>query len=944
MYFKSLFVILLAILFLLSASKCQNNFIMQETPYGWIRAGTYPQDYEMRIDTTVRHDGHSSALIKFTGDKPKGFGTLMQAFKADDFRGKRIMMSGWMKTEYANNAQFWMRIDGQNGETMGFDNMQDRPIRGSTDWQKYEIILDVSEAALNIAFGVLLTKGGQAWVDDLQFEVVSQDISSTNMLSHNVSNNRKNRLSNKNYPGKPINLNFEHRSGNLIADINPNGWIKTESHPQHYEARADTTVKKSGYSSTYLKFIGNEFESYGSLMKMTGAVDYRGKRLKMSAYIRSENTKQAQLWMTITGKHRKGMRYDNVRNHPVRESTDWQRYEIILDIPNTAESIAFGISLRNGGQVWVDDTQFQILPPLWRTWWAFGVYFLAFLVLFYFAWRIRLGQLRLKHSLEIKQIEAENLHKVDQIKCQFFTNMSHEFRTPLTLILGPLEEMLAKAKDSKTIIDLKLMRRNARHLLRLINQILDLGKLESGRMQLQTRLQNMVEISNRCIQAFESQARLKGIKLLFDSASDNISAYVDADKIEDIICNLMSNALKVTPRGGAIQVWIDHPMETSNCVRITIADSGPGIPPDKLEKIFDRFYQVDESRTRKYEGTGIGLALTKELVELHHGHISVSSEPGRGATFVVDLPLGRAHLSPEEIKDETDDKLAGVSEPTDFTETPETTEQPVARERSLSESVIEMARTSAPLLLIVEDNPDMQHYIRDILQSDYTIILAQDGQDGLDKAIETIPDLIISDVMMPTLDGYALCDTLKTDERTSHIPIILLTARASEKSKITGYDIGADGYVIKPFHRKELVARVKNLIINRQKLKERFRQEITVEPEHLPVTSSDARFLERAVNIVEEHLTDPEFSVEYFVHQVGLSHTQCNRKLRGLLNMSAVEFIRSIRLKRGARLLQEKFGSVAQVAYEVGFNNPSYFAECFRKQFGVSPSEYQKKE
>ncbi len=390
--------------------------------------------------------------------------------------------------------------------------------------------------------------------------------------------------------------------------------------------------------------------------------------------------------------------------------------------------------------------------------------------------------------------------------------------------------------------------------------------------------------------------------------------------------NLLSNAFKFTPQNGRICVHVKRDrLERQETAKITVSDTGVGISPDQLAHIFDRFYQVDGSPTRKIEGAGIGLALTKELVELHHGTIHVQSSEHQGSEFVVQLPLGRAHLREEEIVQGTIEE--SIFEPMQV----QVADDPAQKSTSAS---------GKPLVLIVEDNRDVRFYIHDLLSKRYAVREARDGYDGLQAAIKKTPDLIISDVMMPEMDGYELCQKLKTDERTSHIPVILLTARAAEADKLSGLEIGADDYIIKPFSAQELKVRVKNLIEQRQRLRELFSRKLSVDPSQVTVTSMDRQFLQRAIALVEEHMTDPEFGVEFFAHHIGLSRMHLHRKLKALTGQSPSQFVLILRLKRAAQLLSQRAGTVTEIAYEVGFQNPSNFSARFRRQFGVSPSEY----
>jgi signal transduction histidine kinase/ligand-binding sensor domain-containing protein/DNA-binding response OmpR family regulator len=588
-----------------------------------------------------------------------------------------------------------------------------------------------------------------------------------------------------------------------------------------------------------------------------------------------------------------------------------------------------------------------ILPPPWKTWWAYTLYFLLFIGLIV-AWRrYDLKRLRLKQQLEIEHIESGKLKELDSLKSKFFANISHEFRTPLTLILSPLEALLSKTSDPKSKQDLNIMQRNALRLQQLINQLLNLSKLESGQMKLQARKVNFVKLVNGYVQSFESLAKQKQIELVFHADKTEIPLYIDQEKLEKILYNLLSNAFKFTPEGGKIEVSVskkstfDNRQSTIDNVIISISDSGPGIPPDKLSHIFDRFYQVDDSSSRTHEGMGIGLALTKELVALHHGSISVESEEGHGTTFTMQLPVGKEHLKEEEILSR-DKSTADIDQAYEELIVGEEIDHgPIKHQPNIQ------YQDSKPIILVVEDNTDLRDYIRGFLDESYQVMESGDGEAGLQQAIETVPDLIISDVMMPKMDGYQLCQKLKTDERTSHIPLILLTARAGTENRIEGLETGADDFITKPFDPHELTIRIKNLIDQRHRLRERFLKNADtiglsrlMELPDSGIASTDQKFLKKAIGIVEKHLDDYEFSVEHLVRSMAVSQMQLYRKLKALVNLSANEFIRSIRLSHAAKLIKQKSGNIAQIAYAVGFNNPSYFAECFKKQFGVLPSEY----
>jgi len=572
-----------------------------------------------------------------------------------------------------------------------------------------------------------------------------------------------------------------------------------------------------------------------------------------------------------------------------------------------------------------------------------------------------LKEQKLTHDLELKKVESDQLKELDKMKSRFFANISHEFRTPLTLILGPLENLRSYLQDAEPEKDLDMIQRNARRLQNLINQLLSLSKLESGKMKLKIKEEDIVSLSKGYAQSFESLAKQKNIKLEFKSDWENIPAYLDKDKYEKILYNLISNAFKFTdagetisinvsalPNKGKVQPVTSNQQPATDFVTITVSDTGKGISGDKIPHIFDRFYQADDTDRNYQEGTGIGLALTKELVDLHHGTISVESELNKGTKFKVELPVGKEHFQPEdfvsvdELEENEGDPLAIVKQvrfPEVFTE-PEDNNERIEEEIFTEEDV-------KPLLLLVEDNEDMRYYIRSNISNEFRLTEAEDGEQAYAKAIEKVPDLIISDVMMPKMDGMELCRKLKTDERTSHIPVILLTAKASMEDRLEGLETGADDFLTKPFDQQELIVRVKNLILQRKKLQEKFKQNAKqlglAQVLNLPVSglnSIDQKFLNKAFEIVSKHMEDEEFTAENFRNEIAMSKTQLHRKLTSLLGQSASVFIRSIKLKKAAELLKSKAGNVTEIALQFGFSNPSYFSKCFKDEFGVNPSDY----
>ena len=543
----------------------------------------------------------------------------------------------------------------------------------------------------------------------------------------------------------------------------------------------------------------------------------------------------------------------------------------------------------------------------------------------------KLQQLNFKRIKETERarLETIKLQELDRLKANFFTNLSHEFRTPLTLILGPAEKISSQT-SSNVIKDSEVIKRNSQRLLQLVNQLLDLSRLEAGKMKLEVSEQNIIQLLKGSFLSFASLAERKKITFKFNTSVENLNIYIDEDKVEKVIDNLLSNAFKFTPAGGRVELKVSKNVEYVN---ISIEDTGIGIPKEKISKIFDRFYQVDGTHKREYEGTGIGLALSKELIELHKGKIVVGSVEGKGTTITISMPLGKKYYTAEEIcKPVKNEKTNSdfISESILFEET--------WNEKFNVNAIIE---TEKPLLLLVEDNSDVRTYIRENLEKEYTILEAVNGEEGQKKSIEQIPDLIISDVMMPKMDGFELCEKLKTDERTSHIPVILLTAKATSKDKITGYETGADDYIMKPFDVKELRVRVKNLIDQRKKLREHFLQEGIFSLDSKDITSIDRKFFERAIKIINEHLSDLSFGVESFASELSIGRTTLYKKLIAIVGEPPSDFIKRIRLSKANELIKIKSGNISEIALEVGFNNPAYFSECFKKQFGVTPSKYQ---
>jgi signal transduction histidine kinase/AraC-like DNA-binding protein len=555
--------------------------------------------------------------------------------------------------------------------------------------------------------------------------------------------------------------------------------------------------------------------------------------------------------------------------------------------------------------------------------------------------RMRLG-LEDKIKERTAELEQKNLQimEMDQMKTRFFSNVSHEFRTPLTLIIGPLEDILSKEElTEKNRVTMERMHRNAVRLLGLINQLLDLSKLDAGSMRLELSESDILRFSRLIISSFQPLADRKNIHYEVSIPAKEYITYFDHDKLEKILTNLLSNAFKYTPDEGEIECQIKIASRGKNndldFMNIRISDSGPGIPLEMVDKIFDRFYQVEGSWQHSSGGTGIGLSLTRELVGLQHGQIKVESAEGKGSTFTIIFPLGKEHLDKHEfqIGEKEDLEDAGIANAVLVSGSYEN--------RQTEDGGMEEQNGKAKIL-VVEDSEDVRAHLLDNLEDQFTMLEAVDGEEGLSLATETIPDIIITDLMMPKMDGVELCKRLKSDERTSHIPVIMLTAKATVESRIEGLETGADAYMTKPFNMQELQTRLKSLIEQRKKLRERFSKETDLGPSDIAVTSVDEKFLNKAIQIIEQNLGDCDFDVTAMTGEIGMSRMQLFRKLKALTNQTPSEFIRTIRLKRAAQLLKKNFGNVAEITYEVGFNNLSYFAKCFRELYGVSPSEYAK--
>lgn len=579
---------------------------------------------------------------------------------------------------------------------------------------------------------------------------------------------------------------------------------------------------------------------------------------------------------------------------------------------------------------------FYVVHPIWAQPWFILIIlsFLSIIVFFIY---------HLYHRNKI-------IEEISETKVRLFANISHELRTPLTLIIGPLLKVIESPSLSADLRKpLDIVNRNSHRLLRLVNQVLDFRKLESGQFKFEPKKDDIINFLKEEMLTFTEFAESKKIKLEFDSTMNKLEMWFDHDKIEKIIYNLLSNALKFTLASGSvcikvtrseigkvksINLGLQKPVTFLSWLQIVVKDSGIGIPSENIGKIFDRFYQVRDHIKTAVGGTGIGLSVVKEMVEIHGGEINVESSEGVGTSFTVKIPI----INEICFNNNTSIEITDFSELTKFKyldlNNDEVENINISKNNFINKSKI----------MIVEDHNEMREYIKEELISDYEIMEAVNGEDALDKAPTFGPEIIISDIMMPKMNGIEFCKAIKSDERTSHIAVILLTARSSHENKMEGLEMGADDYIVKPFYGKELKSKIHNILETRKKLRAKFDKYFEVEPSKIEITSVDQIFMKKAIEIIEKHIDDSDFNVETFSKLVGMSRVSLYNKLKSLTNHSVQEFIFIIRLKRAAQLLKESGMTITEIAYSVGFKDPSHFSKLFKKQFGVSPKFYNTQE
>lgn len=576
-----------------------------------------------------------------------------------------------------------------------------------------------------------------------------------------------------------------------------------------------------------------------------------------------------------------------------------------------------------------------IKPAPWKTWWAYTIYLIFTFGLVYWISLIIQSKSRLKDKLELEYLSNKKNEELNQAKLQFFTNISHEFRTPLTLIIVPVQKILQNySGDNETYKKLRIIESSTNHLLRLINRLMDFRKLESNQFKLEAAEGNIVKFLREIFLSFSEFAKDKNYTYKFTTEQNKIFVYYDRYKLERVFMNLISNAFRYTHEGGSISVNVSQDDEH---VIIEVKDSGVGIDEKYLDKIFDRFFEIAIHKDAKGDytkGTGIGLSIAKNIVKLHHGDISVKNILPKGALFIVKLKKGKSHLKPEEIEQNfkvSDD----VSQYVTQIDVPKTKQSNNIEELLL----IEKEYT----ILIVEDNIELRSFIKEILKDTYNVIEAENGKIALEKALNHLPDLIISDVVMPEMVGTELCSKIKTTMATSHIPVILLTSRTSLVYKFEGLESGADDYISKPFNLKEFQLKIKNLLDSKKRYKEKFSSSQDLKSLEVSLTSMDQKLLRKALQIVQDNISNDNFNISQFSEELGVSRSLLFTKIKAWANTTPNNFIQEIRLNYAKKLLELDKFTVDEISSKVGFKRTKYFSKCFKKKYYVAPTEYAKK-
>ena len=601
----------------------------------------------------------------------------------------------------------------------------------------------------------------------------------------------------------------------------------------------------------------------------------------------------------------------------------------------------FTVKACNADGIWdTDGTSIKVivLPPFWKTWWAFVIYVFIITVLLYLTREYSVSRANLENKALVERIKREKDAEINNLKIKFFINISHEIRTPLSLIIAPLEKLLASVESTPQVKKhLEIMHGNAQRLLNLINQLLDFRKIETGNLHLNIAPYDINEVIDEIKQAFDENASRKNIEFTVESNAKGLNLWFDPDSFEKIMFNLLGNAFKFTPQNGIIKIIINHLAGENKC-EIIVLDNGIGVPADKLEKLFDRFYQVETKNFLKQEtvGSGIGLSIVKNLVELHKGDIAVESVPGEFTLFRMTFKTGRKHL-------EHNNNITISDHPVPFSVNFQASIQGLDVVESPESTTVQTPK-GLSRILIVEDNPEIRYYLRQSLHPNYEIIEAADGKIGYKQAMQFIPDLIITDVMMPEMDGIELCSKLKNEMLTRHIPIIILSAKSSIEDTLEGLGTGADDYVPKPYNEQILLAKIKTLLANRQKLVEIYKHQQFNQShnEEFEALNFDDPFVNRIVEFIKANLSDVELTNEKIELHFKTNKMQLYRKLKAVTGWSVNTLIREIRIREATRLLTTSEMNISEVAYKLGFSDPLYFSRYFKKEVGIAPQQYRK--
>lgn len=606
----------------------------------------------------------------------------------------------------------------------------------------------------------------------------------------------------------------------------------------------------------------------------------------------------------------------------------------------------FKLKTSNEEGVWnpmIKTLKITILPPWWRTWWAYLVYFSILLIISLLIMRFIKNRVQLKRALFLEHVENERQQELYKMKLDFFTNISHEIRTPLTLISGPVEELLSTSENNtNNEKKLKIIKHNSDRLLKLVNELLDFRKAENGRMKIYCEKQDIVPFCFEVYESFKGISVEKNIDYKFVINTNSVMVYFDKNQMEKVIYNLLSNAFKFTKKNGKIVFSVEQPNQKEGWVDIKIKDNGIGIPEHSKKNIFKSFFQVD-NRGIQNMGSGVGLALSKSIVELHHGEITIPMEKETWATtvFQISLQKGSRHLKKSQI---VDNEIA-FDEPLEDSlhiQTPKHVFKdsvlPFEKELILP---VEKEDENKKTLLIVDDNEEVRNFIFDILKEEYKILEFSNGLDAISHMEKEIPDLVISDVMMPEMDGFELCKLIKTNESTNHIPVILLTAKSSTSNRIEGLSTGADSYITKPFSIKVLKLNIINLLSSKEILRQKYSGRFIVDSDLEKLTTPEEVFIKKLMEIIESNMENPNFDVNELVKEIGMSRTVLYKKIQTLTNHSVASLIKHIRLKKAADILTNTNYPVSEVTYMVGFNDRKHFSREFKKIYKLSPTVYK---